>query len=152
MGNYLVPGTLELQTTTTENEEANAKAFEGMQIGSDPVEPKQEQFDDCNGPLDVMSETENPTSGILPSNMETMEVSLPRLSRSQEGGRSLEDVYTYEFPEGAFVNLEAHLRISEGERHRQVAVLGMEHHIDHSLVHHPNCLCHDDESGDDSPT
>jgi hypothetical protein len=107
-----------LQAETTENKEANTEAFKAMQIGSDPIGTNQEQFDDHDGPLEATSETENPTSGTLPSNTETMEVSPPQLSGSQEGGRSSEDVYAYEFPEGALVNPKAHLRVSEGERHR----------------------------------
>jgi hypothetical protein len=30
--------------------------------------------------------------------------------------------------------------------------LDMAHHMDENFVHHPDCSCRNDESGDDSPT
>jgi hypothetical protein len=152
VGNYLAPGTDQLQAATTGNEEANAQAFSAMQIGSDPMEPNQEQFDDREGPLEPTSETENPTSGTLPSNTETMEVSPPRVSGSQEGGRNSGDPYGYGFLGGYLANMEAHLHVSEKEKHHQLAVLGMAHRMDENFVHHPDCSCRNDESGDDSLT
>jgi hypothetical protein len=80
VGNYLKPNRIQLQAATTENEEANAEAFSAMQIGSNPIGPNQEQFDDRDGPLEATSEIENPTLGIHPSNTETMEVSPPQVS------------------------------------------------------------------------
>jgi hypothetical protein len=116
------------------------------------LEPNQEQFDDREGPLEPTSETENPTSGTLPSNTETMEVSPPRVSGSQEGGRNSGDPYGYGFLGGYLANMEAHLHVSEKEKHHQLAVLGMAHRMDENFVHHPDCSCRNDESGDDSLT
>jgi hypothetical protein len=151
-GNYLAPGTDQLQAATTENEEANAEAFSAMQIGFDPIGPNQEQLDDRDGLLEATSETEYPSSGTLPSNTETMEVSPPQVSGSHEGGRNSGDAFANGFLGGSLVNPEAHLHVSEKEKHRQVAVLGMAHRMDESSVHHPDCPCLNDESGDDSPT
>jgi hypothetical protein len=80
-------------------------------------------------------------------NTDTMEISPPRVSRSQEGA-SPEDVYQYEFPDDACINLGGRLTSFDGA---QVALFGMTYHMDESFRHHPLCSCHEDGSGNDTP-
>ena len=88
MGNYLALGTIALQVA--ENVGANPKS---LQMDSWHIGSSHEQFDDNNSLMDFMSEQDHRSSVPLVSNMETMEISLPWVNRSEEGARSTEDVY-----------------------------------------------------------
>jgi hypothetical protein len=135
MGRYLVPGTMALQAV--DNDRANP---DSLQMDTERVRSIQEQFDDSDGPMDFILEQKLPSS-------ETMEISPPRVSHSQEGA-SLENVYQYEFPNDAPINPGGELTSFNGA---EVALFGMTHRMDESFRHHPLCVCHEDGNGDDTP-
>jgi hypothetical protein len=70
MGRYLAPGTMALQAV--DNNRANPNS---LQMDTECVRSIQEQFDDIDGPMDLMLEQKLPSS-------ETMEISPPHVSRS----------------------------------------------------------------------
>jgi hypothetical protein len=84
----IAPGTTALQVA--ENVGANPKS---LQMDLWHIGSIHEQFDNSNTLMDFMSEQDHSSSEPLFSNMETMEINPPWVSRSQEGARSTEDVY-----------------------------------------------------------
>jgi hypothetical protein len=130
-----VPGTMALQAV--DNDRANP---DSLQMDTERVRSIHKQFDDSDGPMDFILEQKLPSS-------ETMEISPPRVSHSQEGA-SPENVYQYEFPNDAPINPGGELTSFNGA---EVALFGMTHRMDESFRHHPLCTCHEDGSGDDTP-
>jgi hypothetical protein len=99
--------------------------------------------------MDMTLEHEHPSSEPLVSNTKTMETYPPRVSRIQEGAQSPDNVYRYEFPEGALINPKGRVSISNREGDCKLLLLGMAHRMEESFPHHLLCPCHKYGSNND---